>query len=110
MRHPVYKSSTKTSSNYREELIERYYAYQKDKRELKRRNLQAQTNIAQFFRKHKLNPYPGEAQRTQTAVRDEYDRLLHKIELLANEKDAEGKRFDASMEEIFDETKRLQAG
>ncbi len=32
----------------------RYHQYQKERRELRKRNLQAQTNIAQYMRKHNI--------------------------------------------------------
>ena len=78
---------------YRDDLIERYYQHQKDRRELRRRNLQAQTNIAQFFRRHKMNPFPSDAERSQGSVREEYARLLKGIEVLAKDKEQENSRL-----------------
>ena len=49
-------SVQRVQQTHREALIERFFQLQKDRRELKRRNGQAQTNIAQYFRKHKLTP------------------------------------------------------
>ena len=84
--------SRSVAATFRDELVERYYAHQKDRRELRRRNLQAQTNIAQFFRRHKLNPFPSDAERSQGSVREEYARLIKGIEALAGQKEQENKR------------------
>ncbi len=69
--------------------MERFYACQKERRELRRRNAQAQTNIAQHFRRHKLNLFPSDPQRSQAEVKEEYGRTLRKIEVLAGQKEEE---------------------
>ena len=74
----------------RDELLRQFYQCQKDRRELKRRNLQAQTNIAQYFRKHKLNPFPSD-KRSDDAIHEEYSRMLRGIEGLAAVKQQEGR-------------------
>ena len=75
----------------RDELLRQFYQCQKDRRELKRRNLQAQTNIAQYFRKHKLNPFPADKKRGDDALNEEYSRMLRGIEGLAAVKQQEGR-------------------
>ncbi len=43
----------------REELLEKYHSLQKEKRELRKRNAQAQTNICQYMRKHSIDLFPA---------------------------------------------------
>ena len=43
---------------HREELLERYHALLKEKKELRRRNNQAQTNICNYLRKHNIDLFP----------------------------------------------------
>lgn len=54
--------------------------------------MQVQTNIAQFFRKHKLNPFPPDPDKNQDRLRVEYSELLQQIEAKANQKEEESKR------------------
>ena len=75
----------------RDELLRQFYQCQKDRRELKRRNLQAQTNIAQYFRKHKLTPFPADKKRGDDALNEEYSKMLRGIEGLAAVKQQEGR-------------------
>ena len=89
---------TSVSVTNREELLRQFYQCQKDRRELKRRNLQAQTNIAQYFRKHKLNPFPADKKAgggggggDDDALNGEYSRMLGGIEGLAAIKQQEGR-------------------
>lgn len=63
---------------------------------MRRRNLQAQTNIAQYFRKHKLNLYPTDPDKSQSTVREEYSSLLQKIEVLAGEKEQEANLYGSA--------------
>ena len=42
----------------REELLEKYNALLKERKELKRRNGQAQTNICNYLRKHSIDLFP----------------------------------------------------
>ena len=42
----------------RQDLLDKYHALLKEKRELKKRNAQAQTNICQYLRKHNIDLFP----------------------------------------------------
>ena len=48
-------------NEYRKELIDRYHALLREKRELRKRNAQAQTNICQYLRKHSIDLFPPQA-------------------------------------------------
>ncbi len=79
----------------RDELVERYYQYQKERRELKRRNLQAQTNIVQYLRKHKINnlthagPPDMAGKSHEETLAAEYSKMLKKIDALVGLKEQE---------------------
>ncbi len=88
--------------------MDRFYNFQKERRELRRRNLQAQTNIAQHFRRHKLNLFPGDARRSRAAVREDYCRLLRRIEALAGQKEVESNLFESDMERLVQRAQLLE--
>ena len=76
----------------REALLETFHKLQKERRDLRKRNLRAQTNIAQYMRKHGVDIVTlHDADRSQSSLRDEYNELLNKIEELAAAKDTEEK-------------------
>ena len=77
--------------------------------DLRKRNLQAQTNIAQYVRKHGMEVIgPDTFDRSQTSLREEYNQLLTKIESLAEAKDEEEEQLELHMQEIKDKKKLLQ--
>ena len=52
----------------RQELIDRYHSLLREKRELRKRNAQAQTNICQYLRKHSIDLFPPIADRSQVNI------------------------------------------
>ena len=69
---------------HREGLIETYHRLQKQKKDLRKRNLQAQTNIAQYMRKHGIqiiHGNPFDFDRSQASLREEYNQLLNKVNI-----------------------------
>jgi hypothetical protein len=67
----------------------RYHQYQKERRELRRRNIQAQTNIAQYLRKHNIDQQIHDADKSQSSLYDSYVALLSKLESMADTEEAE---------------------
>ena len=53
---------------HRQELIDRYHSLLREKRELRKRNAQAQTNICQYLRKHSIDLFPPIADRSQVNI------------------------------------------
>ena len=67
---------------HRDGLIETYHRLQKQKKDLRKSNLQAQTNIAQYMRKHGMeiiHGHPLDFDRSQASLREEYNQLLNKV-------------------------------
>ena len=61
----------------REDLLEKYHSLLKEKKELRKRNAQAQTNICQYLRKHNIDLFPHlEADKSQVHMTK-----MHKYEL-----------------------------
>ena len=93
----------------RDAMIETYNRLQKQRKDLRKRNLQAQTNIAQYMRKHGMEIIaPHDIDRSQTSLREEYNQLLNKIEDLAAAKEDEEEQLENHMHEIKDKKKLLQ--
>ncbi|XP_059079655.1 uncharacterized protein LOC131877856 [Tigriopus californicus] len=92
----------------RDDLLEKYYHYQKERREIRRRNIQAQVNIAQYFRKHQMNMFPSDHERSQTSLKDEYQQVLKRIEQLTSQKDQETISFQTNMELISVQRNRVR--
>jgi hypothetical protein len=68
----------------------RYHQYQKERRELRKRNLQAQTNIAQYLRKHNIDQMIHDAaDKSQSTLYESYIALLAKLEAIADTEAAE---------------------
>ena len=66
---------------HRQELIDRYHSLLREKRELRKRNAQAQTNICQYLRKHSIDLFPPIADRSQVNI---YINHFHIYYLLGN--------------------------
>ena len=49
------EDSRPSTPKRKEALLQQYYALMKEKRELRKRNAQAQTNICQYLRKHNID-------------------------------------------------------
>ena len=49
------EDSRPSTPKRKEALVQQYYALMKEKRELRKRNAQAQTNICQYLRKHNID-------------------------------------------------------
>ena len=49
------EESRPSTPKRKEALVQQYYALMKEKRELRKRNAQAQTNICQYLRKHNID-------------------------------------------------------
>ena len=65
-------------------MIENYHRLQKQKKDLKKRNLKAQTDIAQYMRKHGMeiiHAHPLDFDRSQASLREEYNHLLTKVRI-----------------------------
>ena len=50
-------------------------------------------SIAQHFRKHKLNLFPSDPERSQMSLREDYERILKSIQVLAGEKEQETNKY-----------------
>ena len=50
-------------------------------------------SIAQHFRKHKLNLFPSDPERSQMSLREDYERILKSIQVLAGEKEQEMNKY-----------------
>lgn len=53
----------------RQNLLDKYHALLKEKRELRKRNAQAQTNICQYLRKHNIDLFPHLTELDKSQVR-----------------------------------------
>ena len=51
----------KSAEPTREDLLEKYHQLLKEKRDLRKRNAQAQTNICQYLRKHNIDLFSQES-------------------------------------------------
>ena len=52
---PKEEDSRPSTPKRKEALLQQYYALMKEKRDLRKRNAQAQTNICQYLRKHNID-------------------------------------------------------
>ena len=63
------ETPSEPSGPSREELIEKFHALAKEKKELRKRHAQAQTNICQYLRKHNIDLFPRlEADKSQVRL------------------------------------------
>ncbi|XP_071747160.1 uncharacterized protein [Lepeophtheirus salmonis] len=84
----------------REEMTEMYHALIKEKRELRKRNAQAQTNIVQYFRKHKMDLFSGKTESNPEHLKEEYSNLLQKMVSLNDKKMKENTELGLELEAI----------
>ena len=114
---PNLRESTSTNSSLtgirvgprtpRDELLDQYHSLYKEKRDLRKRNIQAQTNIVQYFRRHKMDLFSSKEDVSPDILRAEYSSLLDKMLSLSESKEKDIENFGRELNEIASKKESL---